>query len=225
MDYDIPSIIQGYAQGYFLMANDDNRTVGWYSSRSRAIVPLDHHFRYPKSLRRSLNQNRFEVAINRDFRAVIAGCADRDSTWICDELKEIYLALHATGWAHSFETWQAIASRVVSSASASAVLLLVSRCFIAFPRVQRSRWLNWSSISAPNTLRCLMPSSKITISPGLARTRSTIRNTINASMRLSHCHDHLSRLRGKRSHHRLIAIVHSCRSRGQSRCNSSLGQI
>lgn len=106
MDYDIPSIIQGYAQGYFLMANDDNRTVGWYSSRSRAIVPLDHRFRYPKSLRRSLNQNRFEVAINRDFPAVIEGCADRDSTWICDELKQIYLELHKAGWAHSFETWQ-----------------------------------------------------------------------------------------------------------------------
>ncbi len=106
MDYDIPSIVQGYTQGYFLMANDDDRTVGWYSSRSRAIVPLDQRFRYPKSLRRSLNQNRFQVAINRDFPAVIAGCADRDSTWICDDLKEIYLALHEAGWAHSFETWQ-----------------------------------------------------------------------------------------------------------------------
>lgn len=106
MDYDIASIIQGYAQGYFLMANDDNHSVGWYSSRSRAIVPLDHRFRYPKSLRRSLNQERFQVAINRDFEAVIDGCADRDSTWICDDLKEIYRSLHTAGWAHSFETWQ-----------------------------------------------------------------------------------------------------------------------
>ena len=106
MNHDISSIVQGYAQGYFLMANDDNRSVGWYSSRSRAIVPLDHRFHYPKSLRRSLNQGRFEVAINRDFDAVIEGCADRDSTWICDELKQIYRSLHEAGWAHSFETWQ-----------------------------------------------------------------------------------------------------------------------
>ncbi|MGD1900778.1 MAG: leucyl/phenylalanyl-tRNA--protein transferase [Geitlerinemataceae cyanobacterium] len=106
MDYDIAAIVRGYAQGYFLMANDDDRTVGWYSSHARAVVPLDNRFRYPKSLRRALNQNRFQVAIDRDFEATIEGCADRDSTWICDELKDIYRALHAAGWAHSFETWQ-----------------------------------------------------------------------------------------------------------------------
>ncbi|MGD1918770.1 MAG: leucyl/phenylalanyl-tRNA--protein transferase, partial [Pleurocapsa sp.] len=31
---------------------------------------------------------------------------NRDSTWISDELMDIYLALHQTGWSHSFETWQ-----------------------------------------------------------------------------------------------------------------------
>jgi len=106
MDYDIPSIVRGYAQGYFLMANEDDGSVGWYSSHARAVVPLDSQFRYPKSLRRALNQDRFQVAIDRDFPAVVEGCADRDSTWICDDLKEIYTALHAAGWAHSFETWQ-----------------------------------------------------------------------------------------------------------------------
>ena len=34
------------------------------------------------------------------------GCADRETTWISDELKDIYFALHEAGWAHSFETWQ-----------------------------------------------------------------------------------------------------------------------
>jgi len=105
MKIDIPSIIEGYSQGYFLMAGDDNQ-LDWYSSRQRTLIPLDERFRYPKSLQRVLNQERFSVAINRDFKAVCAGCADRDSTWISDELLEIYLALHQAGWAHSFETWQ-----------------------------------------------------------------------------------------------------------------------
>jgi len=103
--YDIQSIIQGYAQGHFLMANDDNNTVGWYSSRARALIPLDDRFHYPKSLRRSLNQERFKIAINRDFKAVVEGCAARESTWICPELKKIYSALYQAGWAHSFEAW------------------------------------------------------------------------------------------------------------------------
>lgn len=105
MKIDIPSIVEGYSQGYFLMAEDDDR-LNWYSSRQRTLIPLDNRFRYPKSLQRVLNQKRFSVAIDRDFRAVCEGCADRDSTWISSELIEIYLALNEAGWAHSFETWQ-----------------------------------------------------------------------------------------------------------------------
>ncbi|MBE9210273.1 leucyl/phenylalanyl-tRNA--protein transferase [Nostoc sp. LEGE 06077] len=105
MQYDIAAVIQGYAQGYFLMADDDHG-LGWYGSRDRTLIPLDQRFRYPKSLQRVLNQERFTVAINRDFPAVVDGCANRETTWISDELKEIYFLLHETGFAHSFETWQ-----------------------------------------------------------------------------------------------------------------------
>lgn len=105
MELDISSLIEGYAQGYFLMAEESGE-LGWYSSRQRAIIPLDDRFRYPKSLRRVLNQNRFSTAINHDFWGVCEGCADRETTWISDDLKEIYWELHKAGWAHSFEAWQ-----------------------------------------------------------------------------------------------------------------------
>ncbi len=104
MQYDVATIIESYAQGYFLMA-DDNNNLGWYGSRDRTLIPLDERFRYPKSLRRILNQERFSVAVNRDFNAVVEGCANRDTTWISDELKNIYWELHQAGWAYSFETW------------------------------------------------------------------------------------------------------------------------
>ena len=106
MQYDISAIIQGYTQGYFLMANDGEDSLGWYTSRERALIPLDDRFRYPRSLRRVLNQNRFSVAINRDFNGVLEGCANRESTWISSELKGIYRALNEAGWVYSFETWQ-----------------------------------------------------------------------------------------------------------------------
>ncbi|MGL4500159.1 MAG: leucyl/phenylalanyl-tRNA--protein transferase [Planktothrix sp.] len=106
MQYDVTAIIQGYAQGYFLMANDGEHSLEWYSSRKRALIPLDERFRYPSSLQRVLNQNRFTVAINRDFTGVVEGCANREETWISSELKEIYHALNHAGFAYSFETWQ-----------------------------------------------------------------------------------------------------------------------
>ncbi len=85
---------------------DENNNLGWYSSRDRTLIPLDERFHYPKSLRRVINQKRFSIAINRDFEAVVDGCADRDTTWISSELKDIYHVLNQSGWAYSFETWQ-----------------------------------------------------------------------------------------------------------------------
>ncbi len=106
VDMDVRSIIENYAQGYFLMENDPNEGLGWFGSRERTLIPLDDRFRYPTSLRRVINQDRFEVRINQAFEEVVHGCADRETTWISDELKDIYFALHEAGWAHSFETWQ-----------------------------------------------------------------------------------------------------------------------
>lgn len=105
MQYDIAALVRGYAQGYFLMA-DDHKGLGWYTSCDRTLIPLDERFRYPKSLQRVLNQERFTVSINRDFPAVVAGCANRDTTWISPQLQEIYNLLYQNGYAYSFETWQ-----------------------------------------------------------------------------------------------------------------------
>lgn len=105
MQVDVADIISGYAQGLFLMA-DDNGSLSWYASRSHAIIPLNEKFRYPKSLQRFINQNRFEVAINRDFAGVCNGCADRETTWISSDLKSVYWQLYQAGFAFSFETWQ-----------------------------------------------------------------------------------------------------------------------
>ncbi|MEB3174710.1 MAG: leucyl/phenylalanyl-tRNA--protein transferase [Cyanobacteriota bacterium] len=105
MFMEIEAIIARYAQGYFPMG-DENGQLGWYSSRRRTVIPLDERFRYPRSLRRVLNQGRFTPAINRAFAAVCAGCAARESTWISPELQEIYSRLHQAGYAHSFETWE-----------------------------------------------------------------------------------------------------------------------
>ena len=69
-------------------------------------MPLDDRFRYPKSLRRALNQKRFSPAVNKDFEAVLEGCADRETTWISESLKSVYRRLHRAGYAHSFESWR-----------------------------------------------------------------------------------------------------------------------
>lgn len=88
------------------MADGAAADLHWYASRERALIPLDDRFRYPRSLRRALNQNRFQSSINQAFDQVVQGCADRETTWISPTLQQLYGALHQAGWAHSFETWQ-----------------------------------------------------------------------------------------------------------------------
>jgi leucyl/phenylalanyl-tRNA--protein transferase len=106
MQVDVPNIIEGYTHGYFLMADEQTNTLGWYASRQRALIPLDERFRYPKSLQRILNQEKFRIAINQDFAGVVTGCANRETTWISPELAEVYFVLYEHGWAHSFEAWE-----------------------------------------------------------------------------------------------------------------------
>ena len=104
----IQEIVSGYLNGHFLM--DNGAGLAWYSSRRHALIPLDDRFHTPRSLRRALNANRFEVRIDADFAGAIEGCrsggrATRDGEWISDELSDIYLELHRAGVAHSYETW------------------------------------------------------------------------------------------------------------------------
>jgi leucyl/phenylalanyl-tRNA---protein transferase len=103
---DVDAIVEGYRQGYFLMAEEEGAELSWYTSRERTLIPLDDRFHIPRSLRRVLNQERFRVAINEDFDAVVEGCANRETTWISEELKDVYRSLYKAGWAYSFETWQ-----------------------------------------------------------------------------------------------------------------------
>ncbi|MCJ2541637.1 leucyl/phenylalanyl-tRNA--protein transferase [Synechococcus bigranulatus str. 'Rupite'] len=103
---DIAAILEGYAQGYFLMADEETGSLDWYGTERHTVIPLDERFHCPRSLRPLVRSERFQVQINAAFDQVVEGCAARPQTWISPQLKQIYRALHRAGFAHSFETWQ-----------------------------------------------------------------------------------------------------------------------
>jgi leucyl/phenylalanyl-tRNA--protein transferase len=98
-------ITRAYREGIFPMALEDGE-IGWFSPDPRGILPIDG-FHVPSRLARVMRRSRFDLAIDRDFRGVMAACADRpeDGTWISEEIFQSYLALHRLGIAHSVETW------------------------------------------------------------------------------------------------------------------------
>jgi leucyl/phenylalanyl-tRNA--protein transferase len=81
----------------------------WFSPPRRMVLrPEEIHI--SRSLKRVLNQERFEVTLDGAFDRVIAHCADptlrsEQSTWITPEMQQAYVELHRLGYAHSCEAW------------------------------------------------------------------------------------------------------------------------
>jgi leucyl/phenylalanyl-tRNA---protein transferase len=76
----------------------------WMSPHPRPVLVPDR-VTVPRSLAKRLRHSGWETTIDHAFDAVIAGCADRDSTWITPEMACAYRALHRAGVAHSLEVW------------------------------------------------------------------------------------------------------------------------
>jgi len=108
----IPSelLVSAYSSGWFPMAVDEGE-IRWYSPDPRGIIPLDA-FHVPSRLARVIRRGRFRIEIDRDFPAVIRGCAQVDrkdddpGTWIDSEILTSYIAMHRQGLAHSVEAWE-----------------------------------------------------------------------------------------------------------------------
>lgn len=102
-------VLRAYASGMFPMANDRNDPdLYWIDPDMRGVLPLDT-FHLSRRLRRTVRSDYFTVRVDTAFRDVMRACADpaadRDTTWINDEIIDLYGALHGSGSAHSVECW------------------------------------------------------------------------------------------------------------------------
>ncbi|MHB1686622.1 MAG: leucyl/phenylalanyl-tRNA--protein transferase [Ignavibacteriaceae bacterium] len=93
-----------YARGAFPMA-DESGIIEWYFPQIRTIIPLNN-FNTPRSLRKIIPRLNFEVRFDTDFFSVVRSCADREETWISEEIIEAYLRLKKLGHIHTVETWK-----------------------------------------------------------------------------------------------------------------------
>ena len=103
-------LLRAYRAGVFPMAERrDSQELLWFDPPERGILPLES-FHLPRRLRRTLLSGDFIVTADRDFPAVISGCAaprpDAVDTWINPKIIALYTDLHHMGFAHSVECWQ-----------------------------------------------------------------------------------------------------------------------
>jgi leucyl/phenylalanyl-tRNA--protein transferase len=98
-------LLTAYCSGYFPMADPKTGEIGWYSPDPRAIFPLEG-LKIPRSLKLTIKKGIFQVKIDTRFEEVMRGCAERDETWISEEIIRSYVRLHDLGYGHSVETWK-----------------------------------------------------------------------------------------------------------------------
>ena len=102
-------LLKAYACGIFPMAESaDDPALYWIEPEHRGVIPLDR-FHVPARLARTVRSDRFTVTVNRDFEAVMAGCADpqagRPRTWINARIRILYRKLYERHHCHSIEVY------------------------------------------------------------------------------------------------------------------------
>ena len=103
-------LLRAYATGIFPMSeSQDDPNLYWVEPEMRGILPLDQ-FHVPKSLKKVVRKNKFEIYCDRAFEQVLDFCAKpaagRDVTWINQSIRDNVIKLHEMGFAHSVECWR-----------------------------------------------------------------------------------------------------------------------
>ena len=106
---DPDTLLRLYHHGMFPMADsahDPNLFI--VDPELRGILPLED-FHVPRSLRKRVRSDIYEISVDQAFPNVIKGCAQpqpgRENTWINPTIYRLYNELHRRGHAHSVEVW------------------------------------------------------------------------------------------------------------------------
>lgn len=109
-DLEIDSLLMAYTQGIFPWPINAEYPLAWFSPDPRGILAFGN-LHLPKSFKKFLKKNPYEIRFNTNFEAVIMNCArvkrsDELSTWITQDIIDAYIALHKEGYAYSVETYE-----------------------------------------------------------------------------------------------------------------------
>ncbi|RNA61059.1 leucyl/phenylalanyl-tRNA--protein transferase [Chryseobacterium nematophagum] len=108
-DLAIERIWLGYQLGIFPWYNPGEEILWWCPDPRFVLFPEE--LKVSKSMRKILNKNFFTFTENQNFKEVIKNCQKtkrrgQDSTWLSNELMDVFVKLHEYGLAKSIEVWK-----------------------------------------------------------------------------------------------------------------------
>ena len=100
------TLLSAYQSGIFPWF-EDNSPILWWSPNPRCILQPEG-FAPSKSLKRKAKKGGFEIRIDSCFEEVIDSCKrvhrkKQKGTWITNGMRDAYIELHHSGFAHSIE--------------------------------------------------------------------------------------------------------------------------
>ncbi len=107
-DLSVDRLVHAYRQGIFPWY-EEGQPVLWWSPNPRCVIHTDR-LHVSRRTRRALSNSGFVVEFNQRFDQTLSACAEpragQSGTWITDDMRRAYRALHDHGWAHSIEILQ-----------------------------------------------------------------------------------------------------------------------
>ncbi len=102
-------LLKAYSCGICPMAESaEDPALYWIEPEKRGIIPLDR-FHVPDRLARTVRSSRYAVLVDRNFDAIIDGCAEprpgRSRTWINTRIRSLYRKLYERGDCHTVEVY------------------------------------------------------------------------------------------------------------------------
>lgn len=96
-------LLDGYSAGAFVWPGQGGERQ-WFVPLNRTLLPVSG-LHISRSLARTMRSGRYEIRFDTDLRAVMAGCARPDGTWITKEIVEAYTSLWPGAGVHCAEAW------------------------------------------------------------------------------------------------------------------------
>jgi leucyl/phenylalanyl-tRNA--protein transferase len=102
-------LMLAYHHGIFPWYSDESPIL-WYSPHERFVL-FPEKVKVSSSMRKIIRSGQFKITFDVAFENVIEACASisrqgEKGTWITQEMKTAYIALHQLGKAHSVEVWE-----------------------------------------------------------------------------------------------------------------------
>ncbi|MEN8154662.1 MAG: leucyl/phenylalanyl-tRNA--protein transferase [Acidobacteriota bacterium] len=100
-------LVEAYSKGIFPWYSEGEPVLWWSPDPRVVLFPEELHV--SKSMKRELNRKKFSVTVDKEFEKVMLYCretrADKEGSWITNDMIEAYKEFHYAGYAHSVEVW------------------------------------------------------------------------------------------------------------------------